>query len=165
MTTTELIAALRANVSSLDGNFHTTECAESFRADPSINLCVNDCIWNRLTTTIELMGLAAERLKGPFLLFTGTHYYPGGGANDLVGQYLSLDNAKAALEPLLKKFATWEAWLTRQNDDKPDYAQRIDWAHIIETDACETVNRWDWNHEEYTDHDGVFHARWELVTE
>ena len=53
---------------------------------------------------------------GAFLIFAGSHYYPGGGWNDFAGDASTLDEAKEKL--------------MRMN---------FEWAHVIDTSNGESV--------------------------
>ena len=97
-----------------------------------------DCIMNR------------ENMLKLFLLFESENDHPNGGANDLFGIFLSLDGAMAALASVLVRQAAFDVWLDTpledRGDEPPDWESsgRTEWAHIIEIDECEVMNRWEW---------------------
>lgn len=57
----------------------------------------------------------------PFLVFSGANYYPQGGWKDFVGDYYTLDDAKAAALAAIKSLS---------GVDEP-------WAHIVGIDNGE----------------------------
>lgn len=56
-----------------------------------------------------------------YLLFAGPFYYPGGGWEDFIGSYRSIDEAKKAFDEQCEKHSD------------------INWAHIVDVDTGKRI--------------------------
>ena len=65
-----------------------------------------------------------------YLLFSGSHYYPLGGMEDLVGSRNDINELKEL------QLQSIEA-----------YSDEIDWYHIYNTETCEVIEFNDWDDE------------------
>ena len=59
-----------------------------------------------------------------FILFAGDHYYPNGGAEDMIGFFPTVSAAVAGL---------------RHPDDEPEYPVDYDWFHILDLETRERI--------------------------
>lgn len=74
-----------------------------------------------------------------FLLFTGSNYYPKGGADDFKQAYKTLELALADYKNHMKNYNLYEGEIDEKTFDIEDY-EPCKWAHVFNTETFEKIN-------------------------